>query len=122
MSNQDSKAALAWRESLREGDEVVIGKLGRNLYVRKVIKVTATQIDFCGIRFNIKRGKPVNDPYGDDLFPLDDDMRQRLQAQQYRRDLAVITSTRTKLEDDEIAAMVEAYNAVKARKAAGGAA
>ncbi len=114
----------AWRQSLKDGEGVVITE-GRhnNKSIAVVDRITATQIIVRGEtgverRFNKSLGREVGSPYGARLSPITAEAREEIKAEKNRREFGSLTYRADRLADDEIAVMLEAVKALRASKEA----
>lgn len=114
-----------WLDSLKPGDEAaIIGSgLRRNYEIAKVTRRTKTQIIIKSsspyeVRIRADTGFVIGSSYGR-IEKLTDRMREQINAQSRRYRLAVLTREIRSFTDEQVSAMLEAYDRVtEADKAA----
>lgn len=112
-----------WRQSLKQGDGVVISEGSRldSKSIAVVERTTSTQIIVLSSlgrerRFNKSMGREVGSPYGARLSPITAGARAQIQAAKNRQEFGSLTYRPDRLADDEIAVMLEAVKALRASK------
>jgi len=112
--SQIEKTGNEWLESLAPGDEVAIFEGGwREPYrLAKVARLTSTQVivDDRGRRFRKVGGVEVAKSYTPRLGPVTDEIRAKIKAVHNRSRFKLLTYREEKLTDEQIAAMLSAYD------------